>query len=348
MCQPPAAQVPAAEQRPPKRGYGIWLLAAGLCLCVGVWWWFGDVPGGLADAAATAEHWESSYPNTTRCVALVAYIVWILAFIPTTLAELSLGYVFGAGLGYVIDYSGKLVGSSACYFLGRTMLRPWLHEHFAQQPTLRAVEAAVASRPYRTAFLLRIAYIPFPLKNYGVAMMGMPPLPFFAALVSVEIFDSYIPIAIGSTAKDLQDLLSGEYTPEQVSARPHSRRARLGRAALPHSLPSGHGADSVADAAGGDGSAQPDAGRRRAARAGGRLRLRRPPRARVHARGRGRRAGDTAERQRRRPRRAAALRRALGRAQSHGRGLHRTRLYPAWPTVPRLRAAGAIRMKWRV
>ena len=35
MCQPPAAQVPAAEQRPPKRGYGIWLLAAGLCLCVG-------------------------------------------------------------------------------------------------------------------------------------------------------------------------------------------------------------------------------------------------------------------------------------------------------------------------
>ena len=37
------------------------------------------------------------------------------------------------------------------------------------------VEAEVISRPYRSALLLRVAYIPFPMKNYGSALIGMPP-----------------------------------------------------------------------------------------------------------------------------------------------------------------------------
>jgi len=212
MCALPPAQ--HVQEEPKKRGYGAWLLAAALCACITVVFMV-DIPASLNHAATTAEDWEESYPVTTASIALAAYVAWILAFLPTTLPELALGFVFGAREGYLIDYTGKLIGSLCCYFLGRTVMRAWLHEQFSRKPTLRAVEAAVASRPYRTAFLLRIAYIPFPLKNYGVAMMGMAPLPFVSAMIIVELGDTYIPIAIGSTAKDLQDLLSGEYTPEQ-------------------------------------------------------------------------------------------------------------------------------------
>lgn len=65
-------------------------------------------------------------------------------------------------------------------------------------------------RPYRTAALLRAAYIPMPVKNYGLALLGVPLTPYVVTLIPIELLDTYLPIAVGSSARDLAALLRGE------------------------------------------------------------------------------------------------------------------------------------------
>jgi len=173
-----------------------------VCACI-VTVFVVDVPAAVQHAQTVAEEWKYEYPVLVFCVTLSVFIAGVLAFLPTTIPELVMAFVIGA---------------TACFFLGRTALRAWLLERFGQNRVLVAFSGAINTQPYRTACLLRIAYIPFPLKNYGVAMAGMAPLPFFAALLPVELLDTYVQVSIGSSAKDLQTLFSGEYTPEQEGA----------------------------------------------------------------------------------------------------------------------------------
>ena len=216
------ASAPAAAAAPSSSSPGaapliLCLCAVAVCACI-VALFVVDVPAAIQNADAVAEEWKYEYPVLLASVTLSVFIAGILAFLPTTIAELALGFVFGFNEGYLIAYVGKIIGATACFILGRSVLRAWLLERFSQNRVLVAVGGAVNRQPYRTACLLRIAYIPFPLKNYGVAMTGMAPLPFFAALLPVELLDTYVQVSIGSSAKNLQSLFSDEYTPEQEDA----------------------------------------------------------------------------------------------------------------------------------
>lgn len=100
--------------------------------------------------------------------------------------------------------------------LGRTVLRAWLHGLWlssAKHELLSAFEAEVSERPFSTAFLMRVAYVPISIKNYGMALIGVPTAAFYAAFFSVEFFESYLLIALGAGAKDLHELLSGQALP---------------------------------------------------------------------------------------------------------------------------------------
>ena len=151
-------------------------------------------------------------PLEVSVITALLYAAWIVAFIPTTLPELVMGFVFGLRVGYLIDLAGKLLGSVLCYFLGRTVLKQCILRLLWQgdvKELFLAFEEEVQLRPWRTAALLRVAFMPISIKNYGMAIMGVPPLAFFGTLVPIEMLDTYVPVAVGSTAKDLTSLLSG-------------------------------------------------------------------------------------------------------------------------------------------
>ena len=65
------------------------------------------------------------------------------------------------------------------------------------------------TRPWRTSLVLRAAYVPMPVKNYGLALLDIPLAPFVLTLLPLEVLDTYLPIAVGASAKDLQQLLHG-------------------------------------------------------------------------------------------------------------------------------------------
>ena len=158
----------------------------------------------------------SSYadrPLQVSAITVLLYAASIIALMPTTLVELMLGFVFGLRMGYLLDLAGKVLGCSLCYLLGLTVLKQCIRKLLWQgdvKELFLAFEEEVQLRPWRTAALLRVAFMPMSVKDYGMAIIGVPLPAYFGTLLPVAMFDTYVPVAVGSTAKDLTSLLNAK------------------------------------------------------------------------------------------------------------------------------------------
>lgn len=196
----------------PRLRTALILLAAALLLFVVI---FTVDLGSLIKAVAhTVSDAHEEHPLETAVVAATCLALWIVAFQFTTIAELAIGFIFGMRTGYCVDLSAKYIGSTLSYLLGCTALRSCIQGCINAQDGSDGVLATFAEeaarRPWLTAALMRAAFIPMPLKNYGAAVLGIPPAPFFALLVGFEPIDTYLLVAVGASAKDLASLLRGE------------------------------------------------------------------------------------------------------------------------------------------
>jgi len=128
----------------------------------------------------------------TAAVALVFFIaIWIMCLIPSTPIELVIIIAYGLVGGFALVYTGKVLGCLASYALGRSLLgRRRLPLWLEQNQLLRAMRLTVTQAPWRICFLSRAAYIPIALKNYGLAALAAPPLPFAVALCVVEVYNT--------------------------------------------------------------------------------------------------------------------------------------------------------------
>jgi uncharacterized membrane protein YdjX (TVP38/TMEM64 family) len=190
--------------------------------------------GAIAAVVMHAEAaWETD-PTTVALATIALYVLWLLCFIPTTIPELLMGFVFGFRAGYCIDIVGKLIGAVLSYALGRTLLRPCVRRMLGATGSelLSIFEEEAETRPFMTALIIRAAYVPMPLKNYGLALLGIQATPYLVTLIPLEIIDTYTPIAIGASASDLAALLHGDLPPGEDAAHARARLAWLGITAL--------------------------------------------------------------------------------------------------------------------
>lgn len=164
----------------------------------------------LLDLGEAAHAYKEENPVLMAWAACALLVVWILSFLPLTPLEVSLGFLFGFKMGYVVVFLGKVLGCSASFGLGRTLARDWAQKQFGKHELLRAIDLAVAKKPYKICFIVRLAYIPIALKNWGLAVVSVSPANFFVSLFVVELFNSSILVTVGSTAKDLGALISGK------------------------------------------------------------------------------------------------------------------------------------------
>jgi len=126
--------------------------------------------------------------------------VWIVCLVPSTVIELWLGYQFGLWHGFLLVYSGKVIGCLVSFGLGRTVLKRTCTRCLSSHELFRAFDLAVSREPYTVCFLARASYIPIALKNYGFAVLSVPTRAFVLALVMVENLNSALLVFIGSTA----------------------------------------------------------------------------------------------------------------------------------------------------
>mmetsp|Transcript_4547 Transcript_4547/g.9893 ORF Transcript_4547/g.9893 Transcript_4547/m.9893 type:complete len:246 (+) Transcript_4547:116-853(+) len=163
----------------------------------------------LAAVVQQAEASKDEAPLVTMVLSILLVAVWILSFIPLTPIELALGYLLGVGPAYLVVFTGKVAGCLAAFLLGRTVARDWAQRTFGRHELLQALDLAVSERPFQICVIVRLAYIPIALKNYGLSLLAIQPKDYIAALLLVEVVMSFVLVTVGATAKDLGAMLSG-------------------------------------------------------------------------------------------------------------------------------------------
>ena len=119
------------------------------------------------------QHVESIGPWGPPLLAAV-YSISCVLFVPGTILSLGAGFLFGVVLGTVVVSIGSIIGSTAAFVIGRTMLRDWIKRRIAAHPRFRAIDRAVGTQGFKIVLLTRLSPIfPFNFLNYAFGLTSV-------------------------------------------------------------------------------------------------------------------------------------------------------------------------------
>ena len=181
-------------------------IGAGVLGVLGVLWALKAHAGTLLTLLATQVHSAGAW-GVAGYVA--AFAAWGVLCLPLSPFELLSGFLFPFWTALAACVLGKVGGAALCFLAGRTVGAGIARRALARHETLRALGDAVASRPFSTTLLLRFAYLPAALKNYGWSLTPVR-LPVFLLACALEAPVYSVPLVlVGARAEGLAQLLSG-------------------------------------------------------------------------------------------------------------------------------------------
>ena len=139
---------------------------------------------GLLAAAAyflPMAEWTTLLVERTRdtgavgvAIFIVAYAVSTIAFLPGSLLTLAAGFAYGPFWGLAVASPASIVGSTAAFLLGRTVLHDWAVRKTRESAHARAIDKAVEREGFKIVLLLRLSpLVPFNLLNYVLSVTNV-------------------------------------------------------------------------------------------------------------------------------------------------------------------------------
>src|SRR4030042_3911840 len=99
---------------------------------------------------------------------IFVYAVGVCLFVPGTLLTALGAAIFGSYWGFLYVWIGGMVGSSAAFWIGRTLGREFAASAIGDR--LRKYDDAVERNGFATVLYLRLVYFPFTPMNFGMGL----------------------------------------------------------------------------------------------------------------------------------------------------------------------------------
>ncbi len=150
----------------------------------------------------------------------LVYIPAAVLFVPASVLTLGAGFVFGVAKGTVIVSLGSTAGAAAAFIVARTAGHDWVVGRLARYPAVDAIGRAVESEAFKVVLLTRLSPLfPFNLLNYAFGLSSVPFKTYVVASWIGMLPGTFMYIYLGSAARSLAALLSGELrrTPGQLA-----------------------------------------------------------------------------------------------------------------------------------
>lgn len=101
-------------------------------------------------------------------VYITLYAVGVCLFLPGTLLTGLGAAIFGPYLGFVYVWIAAMIGSSAAFFIGRTLAREYASSLIGDR--LKKYDDAIERNGFATVLYLRLVYFPFTPMNFGMGI----------------------------------------------------------------------------------------------------------------------------------------------------------------------------------
>lgn len=140
-----------------------------------------------------------------------AYIPASLLFLPAWPLTLAAGFVFGVVRGTIAVSIGSVLGATAAFGAGRTLLRRIIEDRVSRNVKFAAVDQAVADQGFKIVLLSRLSPVfPFNLLNYAFGLTKVSFRDYVIASWIGMLPGTIMYVYLGTAAKSLTDLLSGK------------------------------------------------------------------------------------------------------------------------------------------
>src|SRR6202140_4309303 len=141
----------------------------------------------------------------------LAYIPAAVLFVPASVLTLGAGFVFGVAKGTVIVSLGSTAGAAAAFIVARTAGHDWGVGQLARYPAVDAIGRSVESEAFKVVLLTRLSPLfPFNLLHYAFGLSSVPFKTYVVASWIGMLPGTLMYIYLGSAARSLAALLSGE------------------------------------------------------------------------------------------------------------------------------------------
>ena len=106
------------------------------------------------------------------------YAAGVCLFVPGTLLTGIGAAIFGPYWGFVYVWFGAMIGSSAAFFIGRTLARDFAASLIGDR--LKKYDEAIERNGFATTLYLRLLYFPFTPMNFGMGLTRVKFVDYFA------------------------------------------------------------------------------------------------------------------------------------------------------------------------
>lgn len=171
----------------------------------------------LADWIETASRWVSQHTVGGPLAYLFFVVVAAVLFLPGSVAIMIGGYLFGFGSGLLFAAVAVPIAAQCAFEAGRWLLRRWVQTGIANNPRLQAIEVGLQEQAFLIVTLTRLSLIlPFNLLNYAYGATSVKARTHFLATAAGMLPAVGLYVYLGTLAKDLRQILSGEAAPPEL------------------------------------------------------------------------------------------------------------------------------------
>jgi len=119
-------------------------------------------------------------------VFILGYAVAVVSFVPGSLLTMAAGTVFGLGQGIMYVFVAATLGSTAAFFVSRSVARAMIEKKLRHNIKFAAIDKAIAAQGLKIVLLLRLSpAFPFTLLNYALGLTKVRFRDYFIASIGM-------------------------------------------------------------------------------------------------------------------------------------------------------------------
>lgn len=171
----------------------------------------------FAEWIAVVVEWAQRHPVAGPATYVVAVIVATVMFVPGSGSMMIAGFLFGLVPGFLYAMLGISVGAQSAFLVGRKGARQWVEQKVHSNERLKAIEKGLQEEAFLIVVLTRLSLvIPFNVLNYAYGVTSVRSGTHLTATTVGMLPAVALYVYLGTLARDLGHILSGEATPTDL------------------------------------------------------------------------------------------------------------------------------------
>ena len=171
----------------------------------------------LAEWVSALVNWGQHHPFLGPVAYMAFVVLATVLFLPGSIAMMIGGFLFGFLSGLLFAAIALPFGAQGAFEIGRWFARPWVRRQVADNRRMEAIEAALRKEAFVIIVLTRLSLIlPFNLLNYAYGATSVKATTHWAATALGMLPAIALYVYLGTLARDLGQILSGEAAPTEL------------------------------------------------------------------------------------------------------------------------------------